>query len=137
MNTFSVPPNDLRNLPHWEGTKRGVLLVQRCNGCDHFSFPATTRCTKCHQANSEWVEASGLATVESFCTFHKAYWPELKADLPYTVIQVELEEGVSFMSNITGLGHPDELKIGMQVKACFEAITPDLTLVRFSPANRS
>jgi len=42
---------------------------------------------------------------------------------------------VSFMSNIIGLGHPDELKIGMQVKACFEAISPDLTLVRFSPAN--
>jgi uncharacterized OB-fold protein len=135
MSTFLTPPNDPRNLPHWEGAKRGVLLLQRCKDCGHFSFPATSQCAKCHLENSEWVEASGYATVESFCTFHKAYWPELKANLPYSVIQVELEEGVSFISNITGLGHPDELKIGMHVKACFEAITPDLTLVRFSPVN--
>jgi len=136
MSTFSALPDDPRNLPHWDAAKRGVLLLQRCNDCGHFSFPATARCTKCRRANSEWIEASGTATVESFCTFHKAYWPELKASLPYTVIQVKLEEGVSFISNITGLAQPDDLKIGMAVKACFEAVSPNLTLVRFTPVDR-
>jgi len=52
--------------------------------------------------------------------------------LTYDVIQVRLDEGVQLMSNIIGLGEKP-LKIGMRVKACFDAVSPEITLIKFTP----
>ncbi|HHG5537199.1 Zn-ribbon domain-containing OB-fold protein [Pseudomonas aeruginosa] len=134
MSALPMPPDDPRNRPHWEGAKRGVLLLQRCNTCGHHSFPATSQCVKCHQVGATWIEATGRGTVTSYCTFHKAYWPELKASVPYTVVQIELDEGVSFISNIVDTPGHNKPQIGMRVKAHFDEVSADLTLVRFTPA---
>ncbi|HFJ0421394.1 Zn-ribbon domain-containing OB-fold protein [Pseudomonas aeruginosa] len=134
MSALPMSPDDPRTRPHWEGAKRGVLLLQRCDTCGHHAFPATTQCVKCHQQGATWVEASGSGTVSSYCTFHKAYWPELKASTPYTVVQIELDEGVSFISNIVDTTGSNKPRIGMRVKAYFDKVSADQTLVRFIPA---
>lgn len=127
-----MPPDDPASLPHWEGARHGMLMLQRCKHCDQCRFPATRTCPNCHSSDNEWIASSGYGTVESFCVFHKAYWPAFAEAIPYDVIQVRLDEGVQLMSNIIGLaGKP--LKIGMRVKACFDAVSPELTLIKFAP----
>jgi hypothetical protein len=128
-----LPPNDPANLPHWEGATRGRLMLQRCKNCNEFRFPATRTCPACRHGDSEWIAASGNGTIESFCIFHKAYWPGFADALPYDVIQVRLDEGIPFMSNSIGIEH-NRLRIGMRVKAQFDRVAPGLTLVKFGPA---
>ena len=132
MNGLPMPPDDPRNRPHWEAARRGVLLIQRCTACGRCRFPATRECERCRHPDSEWIEASGLGEIESFCIFHKAYWPAFREALPYTVIQVRLLEGMPFMSNFAAPdGQPP--RIGLPVRARFDAVLPELTLVRFVP----
>jgi uncharacterized OB-fold protein len=132
MNGLPMPPDDPRNRPHWEAAMNGKLLIQRCTACGHCRFPATRECERCHHFESEWIEASGLGEIESFCIFHKAYWPAFREALPYTVIQVRLQKGMRLMSNFVA---PDSRppSIGMPVRARFDAVSPELTLVRFAP----
>lgn len=132
MIDVPMPPDDPENRPHWEAAKRGVLLIQRCPACGHCRFPAVRSCAHCHHVGGDWIEASGLGVIESFCIFHKAYWPAFQASLPYTVIQVKLREEVRFMSNfVASPGRAPSMDL--PVRARFDPVRPDLTLVRFEP----
>ena len=124
-----LPPQDPANHPYWDGAKRGVLMLQRCMDCGRHRFPAARYCAQCHGERSEWVETSGRGVVESYCSFHKAYWPAFEREVPYEVVQVRLEEEVRLFSNLVG-GAP---RIGLRVKAHFEPVTPSVTLVKFAP----
>jgi uncharacterized OB-fold protein len=124
-----LPPDEPANRPFWEGAKRGALMLQRCMDCGRHRFPAARYCAQCRGERSEWVAASGRGVVESHCSFHKAYWPAFASEVPYAVVQVRLEEGVRLFSNLVG-GEPHA---GLRVKAHFEAVTPEVTLVKFVP----
>jgi uncharacterized OB-fold protein len=74
--------------------------------------------------------------LESFCTFHKAYWPGFAADVPYAVVQVRLNNGVRFYSNLVGVDTPD-IRIGMTVRTVFERVEgSEVTLLKFKPTTQ-
>jgi uncharacterized protein len=127
-----LPPDDPANRPFWDNAKRGVLSLQRCRDCGQHRFPAARYCTACLGEQSEWIASSGLGIVESYCTFHRAYWPALKGDVPYHVIQVRLDEGVRLFSNLVGVAHA-AARTGMRVRAAFDPVTEAVTLVKFAP----
>ena len=54
--------------------------------------------------------------------------------MPYTVIQVLLDNGVRLYSNLVD-GGAHSARIGARVEAVFEAVTPAVTLVRFRQAD--
>ena len=125
-----LPPDDPANRPFRDGAKRGVLMLQRCLDCGRHRFPAARYCVQCHGERNEWVATSGAGVVESYCTFHRAYWPAFAPDVPYDVVQVRLDEGVRLFSNLVG-GKP---RTGMRVRATFDPVTPEVTLVKFAAA---
>ena len=125
-----LPPDDPANRPFWDGAKRGVLMLQRCLDCGRHRFPAARYCTRCHGERSEWVATSGTGVVESYCTFHRAYWSAFASEVPYDVVQVRLDEGVRLFSNLVG----GPVRTGMRVCASFDPVTPAVTLVKFAPA---
>ena len=119
------------NAPFWEAARRGELCIQRCLDCGAHRFPAGRWCPACRGERTEWARASGRGTVESFCVFHKPYFPGL--GVPYNVAVVTLEEGARLFTNVVGV--PDRrIEVGMAVEAAFDAVTPEVTLVRFRPA---
>ncbi|HSD42413.1 MAG TPA: OB-fold domain-containing protein [Burkholderiales bacterium] len=128
-----LPPDDPANRPFWDGAKRGVLMLQRCLDCGRHRFPAARYCVQCHGERSEWVATTGAGIVESYCTFHRAYWPAFARDVPYDVVQVRLDEGVRLFSNLVGVSR-ERIQSGMRVRACFDPVTPGVTLVKFAPA---
>ena len=125
-----LPPEDAANRPFWDGAKRRVLMLQCCLDCGRHRFPAARYCARCRGERSEWVATSGAGVVESFCTFHKAYWPGFEREVPYAVVQVRLDEGVRLFSNLVDVPR-DRIKSGMRVRAHFDAVTPEVTLVKF------
>jgi len=50
---------------------------------------------------------------------------------PYAPAIVTLDEGYQMLTNIVGVS-PDELAVGMRVRAEFHAVGPDVTLPYFT-----
>ena len=86
------------NARFWQGLGQNRLLLQTCSDCQSPRFPASRYCPHCHSEACEWLDADGAGVVVSFCTFHKAYWPGFAAEVPYSVVQVRLNNGVQFFS---------------------------------------
>jgi uncharacterized protein len=128
--TKPLPPIVGPNAPFWAGARAGKVMLQRCLDCQQFRFPASRYCVACLGERSEWQATSGQGVVVSYCGFHKAYWPSFANEVPYDVVQVRLKEGVQLFSNLVDVPR-EKIKIGMQVRAHFDTVTPEVTLVRF------
>ncbi len=128
-----LPVIDERSRPYWDAAVRHELCLPRCRSCGHHRAHFENVCPRCLSEDHEWAVLSGRGTVWSFCHFHKAYFQGFTDDLPYDVVLVRLEEGPLLVSNMRGMD-PADLRIGLPVEAVFEAVTPEVTLVRFHPS---
>jgi hypothetical protein len=68
--------------------------------------------------------------VHSFSVVHRAPGPAFKADTPYAVLLVDLEEGPRMISSYTG-GGAEEVTFDMEVMLVCEQIDDNTTLPRF------
>ena len=116
--------------PFWEAARRHELVVQRCSGCGAHRFPARDICSRCLSRQATWERVSGRGTIFSFVVMHQAYHPAFQ--VPYAVVEVELEEGARMLTNVVGCP-PDQVKIGMPVEVTFEAVNEDIAIPRFKP----
>jgi uncharacterized protein len=132
MSEYAKPLPTLtdENRPFWDACRAGHLAFQQCDACAHLRFPISPFCPRCLAPQCTWTAVSGRGTVFSYIVFHQAYHPAFKADLPYNVAMVQLEEGPRMYSNIVGVSH-DAVKIGDAVQAVFDAVTPEITIPRF------
>lgn len=125
--------DDPFNARFWAGLRQGRLMLQTCVDCHAPRFPASRHCPHCHSESADWREVDGHGVVESFCTFHKAYWPGFAADVPYAVVQVRMSNGVRFYSNLVGV-ETSAIQMGMKVQAVFESVDGrGVTLLKFKP----
>lgn len=128
-----LPRIDERNRGHWDGARENKLLVQKCGDCGALRYPSSRLCAKCQSEVAGWVEVSGKGTVWSWCVFHRAYFEGFKPEIPYAVVLVQLDEGPKLYSNLMGVPK-ERIRIGMRVKAVFERVTDEATLVKFAEA---
>jgi uncharacterized OB-fold protein len=68
--------------------------------------------------------------VLSWVRFHRAYWDGFRADLPYMVALVRLEEGPLLMSSVVNAGEGGP-KIGGACEVVFEEVDDEITLPKF------
>jgi hypothetical protein len=119
--------------PFWEGTRRHVLLIQRCRACGAVQHYPRGVCAACWAADPEWIPSAGRGRIYTFTVTYRTQARGFRDELPYVLAWVELEEGVQALANIVG-GDPARLAIGMPVRVVFEAVTPEISLPRFTPA---
>ncbi len=127
-----LPPIDDDTRAWWEGLHRGVLLLQRCRGCDHVQVHQRAMCGRCLGGDLEHVPASGEGTIYSFSTVYRPPSPEFKDDVPYTVVLVELAEGPRMLSTVVDMA-PEAVRIGHRVRIVYDRVTEAITLPRFRP----
>ena len=139
MSAYSkpLPVIDEQTRPFWDAAKAGKLILPRCNHCGTFHTYFEPWCNKCGGEGVHFEELSGRGKIWANCRFHKAYYPGFEDSMPYNVAMVELDEGPHLMTNIVGLptGALDEMPLGMEVEAVFDAVTPEVTLVKFKPVS--
>jgi uncharacterized OB-fold protein len=87
-------------------------------------------CPHCLSEELEWKRLSGRGKVSTWVIFHRNWFPEFAADVPYAVVQVELTEGPRLTSNLVGVANED-IRVGMPVEVVFDDVTPAVTLPRF------
>ena len=128
-----VPTPDEASAPYFAGAAAGRLMLMRCRACGAFRFPSRDRCDECWATDTEWVPASGRATLHSWVIFHQVYHPAFNERVPYNVALVQLEEGPRITSNVVG-GEPGELRAGMPLVVTFETVAEGIALPKFRPA---
>ena len=127
-----LPTPDADTAAFWSGLCNGKLLLQHCTDCGHVQYYQQATCRACGRENLVHREASGRGKVHSFSVVHRAPGPAFKADVPYAVILVELEEGPRMISTFTGA--PCEVTFEMDVVLTLEKVSEEITLPRFTKA---
>lgn len=119
------------NMGFWEGINKHELVFQKCKQCGTWIHPPRPTCPSCRSFEREWARSSGKGTVYSWVTYLESPHPAFKA--PFSVVLVELEEGLKLISNMVDVA-PEEISIGMPVEVVFDEITEGLTLPKFRKA---
>jgi uncharacterized OB-fold protein len=127
-----LPKVTALNEPFWAAARRHELHLQRCNSCESWIYPISPVCQTCWSEDWTWRPTSGKGVVTSWVTYHKAFEASFREDLPYTVLQVDLEEGPRLISNfIDPMTKPGYL---MPVTVAFDDVTEEVSLIKFSPS---
>lgn len=127
-----LPQPTPESQPFWDGCRRHALELQRCQACQAFWFPPSSRCPRCWASAWDWRPVSGRGEVFTFTVMRRAYHPGFVDQLPYVVAVVQLEEGPRLISNVVGC-EPDAVDVGMAVEVFFEDVTAEVTLPKFRP----
>ena len=115
----------------WQGTRDGVLLLQRCRPCEKAYFPPRPFCPRCGSRDVEVFRASGRATLYSYAIQHRAM-PGFEA--PYAIAVVKLDEGPRMMTNIVDCAQtPDALVLDMPLEVAFQPVSDTVSLPVFRP----
>jgi uncharacterized OB-fold protein len=118
------------NEPFWEGCRRHSLMLPTCAECGKAHLPPGPVCPYCLSDRITWRRATGQGRVTSWTIVHKAWFPAFRDDIPYNVVQIELDEGPRLTSSLVGLSGR-EPEIGQRVEVVFDDVDDILTLHRF------
>ena len=127
---FPRPTADTKR--YWEGCKKHEVLIQYCSGCDKYQFYPRPICTNCMNEEIEWKKSTGRGKVLSYTSVHRAISKAYAKEAPYFVALIELDEGVTMMSNIISCKF-EEIKIGMRVEVIFEDWSEEIAIPKFRP----
>jgi uncharacterized OB-fold protein len=116
----------------WAGTAAGELRIQRCATCGARRHPPGPMCPACGEpSDGGYVVAAGAGEVFSYVVHHHPPVPGKK--LPLVVALVQLPEGVRMVGEMPGV-RPDQVRIGLPVRAAFVRIDDELTLPAWRPS---
>jgi len=118
------------NRPFWSACRRHRLELPYCSDCGKPHLPPGPVCPFCFSGRIEWRAASGRGTLTTWTVVHKEWFPAFRAEIPYNVAQVELEEGPRLTANIVECDAA-QLRVGAKVEVIFDDVTAGVTLPRF------
>lgn len=106
----------------------GRFMIQRSRESGGYVFYPRMAEPGTGNTDLEWVEASGRGVVYSTTVVRQ------RPPTPnYNVALIDLEEGVRLMSRIEGIA-PEDVRIGMAVKAQVRRDDPAAAVLVFEPA---
>ncbi len=127
-------PNEYDTREFWAATKEQKLVYQQCDHCGTVVFHPRRHCTGCLGNALSWREAAGTGTVYTFSVVRQSYHPFFRAQVPYAVAWIDLDEGPRILSNIIGVADPaKDVAIGQRVTVVWEP-HEDLSIPLFRPA---
>jgi len=118
--TYEIPIS--KTLKFWNGIKEGKMYTTKCKKCGKLFFPPVADCPTCLSSETEWVELSSEAEIETFT--HVSVLPAtFQKYEPYTIAIGKLKEGVRVLAWLKDVKRED-VKVGMKVKL-LPKVTPD------------
>lgn len=111
---------------------RGELAVRACQGCGTVLHLPKAFCHGCGSWETSWRVVQPSGTLWSWTTTERQLNPAFEP--PYTVVMVELDDAPG--ARLAGYlpGRPD-LRVGMPMRAAFEVLEEDTTLVQWEPVS--
>jgi uncharacterized OB-fold protein len=128
-----LPRIDEESKGFWEACRRHELRIQKCRTCGTYRYYPRAVCPACLSSDTEWVQASGRATLYTFTVTYQNQSPGFRDELPYVLAYVTLDEvGVQMLTNVVGCP-VDQVKIGMPLEVTFEDVNDEVAIPRFKP----
>ena len=118
---------------YWEGAGATLWCCSAAATAARCSTGRARCACTCLGGEIEHFEASGRGTVYTFTVTHQNQVPAFRDALPYVLAYVELEEGPRLLTNVVGCS-PDDVRIGMPVRAEFRDDADGLAVPVFRPA---
>lgn len=112
--------------PFWEAAEQARFLLKTCSDCNRAHWYPRVICPLCGSGNTLWKEVSGVGTIYTFSVV-------ARAEPPYVLAYVQLQEGPIIMTNIVDSNF-DNLKIGNPVQVKFQATKEGRHMPVFVPA---
>ena len=116
--------------PYFAGLQRREILVQRCDACGHRQWPPRERCFACHSDQLGWQAAAQQGVVYTYMVSHRAFDPWFEDRLPYGLVVADLGDGIRIMAPYADTD-VDDLECGVKVRAFFERVSEDVTLLQW------
>ncbi|WP_164661319.1 Zn-ribbon domain-containing OB-fold protein [Tropicibacter sp. Alg240-R139] len=123
---YPDPTINLETECYWQAANDGKLLVKSCNACGKAHFYPRAICPECGSPDTTWTEATGRGRIYTYSVMRRA-------DPPYAIAYVTLDEGVTMMSNIVEADF-DNLSVDMAVEVMFGQTEGGQALPLFRPA---
>ena len=128
-----VPEPTAMSRPYWDAAGEGRFILQCCSECNRTRHYPQLLCSHCYSDGVIWKEASGRGKIHSWTVSHHAFHPAFAADIPYTLVTIDLEEGVRAL----GLWRSDTApSLDLPVHGQFETREDGIDLVFRPVANR-
>ena len=121
-----APEPNPETTPFWDAATQGRLLLKKCQACNQPHYYPRTICPFCGSDRTEWQPASGRGTIYSWSVMRRA-------EPPYCIAYVTLEEGPTMMTNIVG-ADLDAIRIGQKVRVIFTPTEGGPPVPTFTPA---
>ena len=104
--------------------KNGKIIARKCNKCDRIMIPPRMFCELCWRPTDEWVycKDTGRINTYSICYVNWDASRIKKGEKPHLPAVIEIDgasPGMGIM-HILGEVNPDDIKIGMKVKAVWK-----------------
>ena len=112
--------------PYWEAAAQGKLVLQSCAACGKIRHYPRLLCDACYSDAVTWIPSPAIGKIHSWTVAHHAFHPAFAAELPYTLITVDLDEGVRALGRWRGIVG---MSIGLPVVGKFEAREGGVDLV--------
>ncbi len=109
-------------------------MLQRCNDCGHWTWPARPICSGCHGDNLAWEVALGTGEVYSWVVTYQPYAPDLARIVPYTVALVRVDEQDDILIPGRYLSDDVEIHQGLRVRASPERVTEEIGVLNWETA---
>jgi uncharacterized OB-fold protein len=116
----------------WERCNDGELVVQECTDCGERRLYPNDACPACWSDASTDVVCEGTGTVATYTVSHRPNGEAFADDVPYVLALIELDEGVTVMSNLLDVD-PEAVSVGMDVELAWEQ-RGDQRIYQFEPA---
>jgi len=110
----------------FDGADGGKLIVPKCNACGRSHWYPRAICPYCFSQDLAWNAASGHGTIYSLSVMKRA-------EVPYAIAYVTLDEGPTMMTNIVDCDL-DSIRIGQKVKLAFVPSENGPKMPMFTPA---
>jgi uncharacterized OB-fold protein len=134
MGKFILHPEmDQDSTPYWQHLREHNAQLQRCEKCGRLRFPPMPSCPYCGTLGGNWVPISGKGTVYSWIAVHHPIDPRLASETPFVLALVDLEEGPRIAGRLLNCEN-EKVESGMHVKALYDDVDNELTLLNFEPA---
>ena len=121
-----APPPNPETKAFWEAASQGKLLIKRCKACGQAHYYPRALCPFCGSDATEWQAAAGSGTVYSYSVMRRA-------EVPYAIAYVTLDEGVTMMTNLVDCSL-DAIRIGQRVRVVFKPTDGGAPVPMFTPA---
>jgi uncharacterized OB-fold protein len=125
-----LPEPSIDSQPFWDGLKERKILLQTCTDCGTKRHYPRPMCSECHSMDAHWTETTGFGAIYSWTESHHPFHFGLKAETPYILVTVTLDEGVRIQTKLLD-AKVEDLKLDQKVKVVFAQETDDLVLPYF------